>query len=255
MAKINIKTLSEDAYIYLNKNLDTLTKLVKQNDTNDFLFSDESELKIPQPMFVEKNLQIEDFELINNPDSKDSEIDFKNGINIYNSLNSLPKHILSDDRFWLWLHLEKFYLIVKNMMTINSVSTIKDHWFHGPGVRRGLFFGVLSRLYFRVELSIDENLEDSLSLTKWVFENPLRFREMSWRTFSSQRKIIRGALKGEKRALEEIRGEDNKSLLYNKVAKYVSSLGSVMLLDAMSENDIENLVYKKTKELLNAKEA
>lgn len=254
MAKINIKILSEDAYIYLNKNLDTLTKLVKQNDTNDFLFSDESELKIPQPMFVEKNLQIEDFELKNNPDSKDTEVDFENGVNIYNSLNSLPKHILSDDRFWLWLHLEKFYLITKNMMTINSVSTIKDHWFHSQGVRRGLFFGVLSRLYFRVELTRDDKLDEPLFFTKWIFDNPLRFRELSWRTFSSQRKIIRGTIKGEKKAIDEIGNETNKGKLYSKVAKYVSSLGSVMLLDAMSENDIENLVYNKTKELLTAKE-
>ena len=66
------------------------------------------------------------------------------------------------------------------------------------GKRRGIFFNVLARCYFRVALSVDETLEDKYSLTRFVIENPERFRTLSWRANSSQKNIVLGALKAEK---------------------------------------------------------
>ena len=37
-------------------------------------------------------------------ESMDKEIDFANSITLYNSLNVLPRYVLIDQRFWLWLH-------------------------------------------------------------------------------------------------------------------------------------------------------
>ena len=167
---------------------------------------------------------------------------------IFESLNNLPRYILCDDKFWLWLYLEKFYLITKNMMTIKGVSTIKDHWMNGQGVRRGNFFGVLSRCYYRVLLSVDDKSEDKYHLTRWVIENPERIRNFTWRTFSSQTHLLRGCLKGQMKAVCELQQENNA--VYPEIAKYVSVLGSVKLLDVILEEFIEEKVYLKTKELL-----
>ena len=242
MNYINIKLLSEDALNYLKENLERVTKLIQDNDDNKWIYNE-----FPQPMFVEKKFQINDFDLKDNPDSKNKNIDLKNSILLYESLSKLPRYIITDQNFWLWLHFEKFYIIVKNMMTVNNKSTIYNHWMHGQGVRRGLMFGVLSRCYFRVSLSIDKENNDPYHLTKWVVDNPLRFRELTWRTYSSEEHIVRGILKGEKRAIEEIGIEEN---VYAELAKSISLIGSVRLLDAISEKDIEQMTYEKMLKLL-----
>ena len=244
MNKITIKTLSENALIHLKKNIDVITDKIIVNDTNDWIFNE-----FPQPMFVDKKYEINNFDLIDNPDSKDKNIDFLNSINLYENLNELPPYILSDERFWLWLHLDKYYYVVKRMMRINGKSTIQNMWLHTQGVRRGLMFGVLSRCYYRVALTIDDSNENKYELTKWAIENPERYRNLTWRSFSSEKHLVRGALKGEKRAIEQYPDKESNSI-YPEISKYISIIGSVKLLDAISAQDIEQMVYEKTIELI-----
>ena len=245
MSKIHIKMLSEDALIYLKKNSELIAKSVSENVSNEWIYK-----TFPQPMFVEKKFEIEDFSLEDNPDSNDKEIDFNNSVKIYENLNILPRYILSDERFWLWLHFDKFYSIVRKMMKINGKSTIENMWMHTQGTRRGLMFGVLSRCYYRVALSVDDSMPNKYELTKWVINNPLRFRELTWRSFSSEEHLVRGALKGEKRAIDE-KPELEKSEYYPIIGKFISSIGSVSLLDAISEEDISLMIYEKMIELMN----
>ena len=244
MSKINIKMLTEDALVYLRNNPDSISKMIKENENNSWINS-----TIPQPMFVEKKLQIDDFELTDNPESSDKNIDFENSKALYESLKVLPRYILCDERFWLWLHFEKFYSVVRQMMKVKGKSTFTDHWLQTRGVRRGLMFGVLSRCYFRVALTIDDKAIDKYSLTKWVIDNPERYRNLTWRSFSSEEHLVRGVLKGEKQAVDEFKGKENSDV-YPEIAKYVSIIGSVRLLDMMTEDDIQLMIYNKTKDLL-----
>lgn len=134
-------------------------------------------------------------------------------------------------------------------MVLNSASC-KDHWLLTQGKRRGLFFGVLSRCYFRVTLSIDETLDDPYELAKFVIENPLRFRELTWRSFSSEKMIVIGTLKAEMRVMGEYPQAEENTKHFAEIAKSLSKLGSVMLLDCMTEKDIEEYVYKKYKRMI-----
>ena len=247
MTRINVKMMSDISLEHLKKNINTITKMIIENDSNEWIYDE-----FPKPLFVEKKYEIDDFSLENNPDSSDKEIDFRNSVILYQSLKDLPRYILIDQKFWLWLHFEKFYKNVKEMMQINGTSTIENMWMHEQGVRRGLMFGVLSRCYFRVQLTIDESLDDKYELTRWVIENPMRYRELTWRTYSSEEHIVRGAIKGEKKAVEEF-GYENTSA-YALVAKYISRIGSTKLLDIIEETEIEYIVYTKMKELLSIPE-
>ena len=92
-------------------------------------------------------------------------------------------------------------------------------------------------------------LEDKYNLAKWVVDNPERFRNLTWRSYSSERHIVRGALKGEKKALEDTNLPENNEI-YPVIGKYVSEIGSVRLLDEISEEDIEKMVYNKCLELI-----
>lgn len=244
MSKIHIKVLSENALAHMKKNIDSITKMIQDNNDNSWIYNE-----FPEHMFIEKKFEIENFTLKNNPDTSNKGIDLENSIVIYESLKSLPRYVLTDECFWLWLHLEKFYYDVKLMMKINGKSTITDHWMHKQGTRRGLMFGVLSRCYFRVALSVDEARTNKYELTKWVIDNPERFRNITWRSFSSEEHLVRGIIKGEKKAIDENPSKE-KNDIYPEIAKYVSIIGSVRLLDIITEDDISNMIYTKMKELL-----
>ena len=252
MSNIHIKLLSDSALAYIKKNIEKVTSLIQNNETNDWINT-----VFTEPVFVEKKYTIPDFELKENPYfQSDADIDFENSITLYEALNCLPIYILTDERFWLWLYFDKFYSIVRTMMQIKSSTTIKDHWLFGQGIRRGLMFGVLSRCYYRVLLSVDNNTnnrDNKYELTKWVIEFPERFRNMTWRSFSSEPHLVRGILRAEKRAVAE-KGIEHSSF-YQELVKYVLQVGSVCLLDAFEEKDIEDLAYKKMIALYEEKEA
>jgi len=244
MSSIHIKFINENAIAHLRENTKTIVKKVQENENNDWIYSE-----FPQPMFIEKKYEIEDFQLKSNPDLLDKEVDIYNSIQLYENLHELPRYIITSEKFWLWMHFEKYYDVVRGMMKINGESTITDHWMHRQGTRRGLMFGVLSRCYFRVTFSIDKSLEDKFELTKWVIYNPERFRNLTWRSFSSEEHLVRGILKGEKLAIEEA-PEKEKNDIYPLIAKAISEEGSIKLLDAISEEDIKDFTYKKMKEFL-----
>lgn len=244
MSSIRIKVLSEDALMYLKKNINQVTNNIKEKPTNEWIYND-----FPQPMFIEKKYTIDDFELQRNPESLNKNIDFENSIKLYEHLSVLPRYIISDEKFWLWLYLEKFYDTVRIMINIKGKTTIENMWMHTQGTRRGLMFGVLSRCYFRVALSIEKDKENKYELTKWVVENPERFRNLTWRSFSSEEHLVRGILKGEKKAVDE-NPKLERNDFYPEIGKYVSLIGSVRLLDMISEEDMTSLIYTKMLEYM-----
>lgn len=236
MTKIYVKILTEEALSTIKANFDKFTKIIKKNsrDSSEFI----SEL--PSDCFIEKKYQIEYFNLKLSDDGDYSKVDLDNAITLYEHLCGLPKHILGDEKFWMWLILEKCYAVSNQAMPIESgKNIIKDHWLFGQGRRRGLMFGVLSRAYYRVQLTKDNSLGDPYELTRFVTNNYLRYRELTWRSYSNNKTIVIGAIKAEKKVVEkyglEIEGIEE---YYPNIAKYISQLGSVMLLDFMTEEYI-----------------
>lgn len=244
MSKIHIKIMSENAIAYLKKNIESITNMIIEHGDNKWIYNE-----FPQPLFIEKTYEIEEFELTPNPNSSDKEIDYKNSILIYENLKNLPRYVITSEGFWLWMHFEKHYAVVKEMMAINGTSTVLDHWTLKQGTRRGLMFGVLSRCFFRVALTVDEKASDKYEYTRWIINNPLRFRELSWRSYSSENHLVRGIIKGEKAAIDEEPTKEQNNI-YALIAKDISEEGSIKLLDAISEDDIKAFTYKKMKEYL-----
>lgn len=238
MSNINIKYTSDELTEALKASSKRVTKFLQDNPTdNSWIKSFVSDEK-----FVKKNFTIEDFELKKPVDEKDYETIYEDAIILYEHLKDLPGYILSDERFWLWLMLDKFYEISLIMMPIEKESTFKDHWLYTQGKRRGVFFGVLSRLYFRVALSIDKENDDPYFYTKFAFKNQSRIRELTWRTYSSEHHIILGALKGIHAFLNNYNvNESPKS--YTELTKFISQLGSAKLLDIMEEQYIQQETY------------
>ena len=247
MSKIHIKYMTDEALETLKANTDTITaKLIENPDSSSWLKS-----FFPGTLWTTKKYEIEEFTLRVPKDDKDRETDIYNSILLYERLHHLPLYVLTDERFWCWMNFEMGYKVALKYMPIKKGSSVfKDHWLLTQGKRRGLFFGVLSRCYFRVALSADDTLADKYELTKFVIENPLRFRELTWRSFSSEKMIVLGTLKAEKRVLAEYPQFEENTTHFADIAKLLSKLGSVMLLDCMTEKDIEEYVYKKYKAMV-----
>lgn len=247
MSKINIKLMSEETYATLKRNIDVYVKNFK-NNTNDGSWIEDI---TPEKAFEIKKFQIEDFVLETPEDSYDRKTDLKNAITLYKHLNVLPGYILAEPRFWLWLMFEKGYeAALSGMEKIDSTS-FKHQWLFIDGLRRGLFFGILSRLYYRVELTYaPENVDDPYYLTRYVMENPNRFREISWRTISNHKFVVKAMLKAEMQANHDIEFEE-KGQYFSALAKEICKLGSIKLIDAMEETDLENYIYKKYVTIIN----
>lgn len=190
-----------------------------------------------------KKYTIEDFTLDISLSNNYKDVDFDNSIKLYENLKHLPRYVLADERFWAWLNFEKFYPVARQALPITQKeSSLLDHYLFGHGTRRSLFFGVLSRCFLRVYLTVDESQEDKYALTRFAIENPERIRNLTWRSGSNNRKLVRGVLKGEIRANEEFGNQINNDM-YQVIAKEVYKLGSVKFIDAMSEDDFSEATY------------
>lgn len=241
MSKINIKFMSDYAMATLRSNIDFVSKkLIENPSDNSWFYS-----WIGKDPFVVKKYEIEDLNFKIPKDSKDRQTDIENSIMLYEHLHSLPGYILSDERFWAWINFEKAYAVALKYMPVESGKAVfKDHWLFTQGKRRGLFFGVISRCYYRVALTVTDSGDDPYEFSRFVIENPLRFRNLTWRAYSNEKFIIAGAMKAAKRVLDENHGYENNDN-YTELAKQISLLASVKLLDAMTEKDIEDFAYEK----------
>lgn len=257
---INIKFMTDGALDTLKENSKAVTANLKAfpNDASwlSSIYSGE--------LFEEKKYKIPDFEL--EVSDNYEEVDLKNSITLYESLKELPRYILTDERFWAWINFTKGYQASLKAMPIKSESTFLDHWLFTQGTRRGLFFGVMSRCFLRVAFSVNENdPEDKYKLTKFIIENPERFRNLTWRASSSEKHLVLGALKAEydvyklynatpEGAEKFAKSEKGTANVYTKIAKYISLYGSVRLIDAVSEEDIYQVVKDKMIQLIDATE-
>jgi hypothetical protein len=247
MKMINIQYVSDEALETFKRNISKITKRIQENPGNNGWV----DTILPNNPFVVKKFKIIDFELKTDRNGIYKNVDYENSIMLYENLKHLPDYVLTDERFWLWLYLAKFYQVATQAIPIKSESTVKNHWLFSPGKRRGIFFGVLSRCYYRVALSVNEKLDDKYELTKYVVENPIRFRELSWRSYSSQKHIVLAVLRAQKEG--EMKFKDKfSSKFYPIIAKRISRYGSVRLLDVISENEIfsevENTITNLVKE-------
>lgn len=246
MSKINVKLMTKETYATLKKNIDSYEHYFQENpDNGEWINTISSD-----PAFETKKFMIEDFELKVPNVANDKVVDLENAITLYEHLKELPRYILSEPRFWLWIMFEKCYeTSLKSMENIDKTS-FKHQWLFGDGLRRGLFLGILSRLYYRAELTYDsDNKEDPYYLTRYVMESPSRFREITWRTISNQKFVVKAMLKAEIRVNNEI-DFDESSKLFTALAKEICKLGSIKLIDAMDEKELENYIYRRYKKLV-----
>lgn len=259
--KIEIYMATDDAINTLGdkNNMEYISEMIKEHpDSNSWLFDEWDDL------FVKMKYTIPDFKLDISNDGDYSKVDYSNSIKLYEALKDLPRYILTDEKFWVWINLVKCYQAAVQAMPIKSSSTFGDHYLFKKGKRRGNFFGVMSRSFFRVYLTVDESLEeDKYYYTRFVIEKPERIRNLTWRANSSEKHIVQAVIKAEKFVYDEYMNDENKRQkfidaektkdkenIYTDVAKYLSLYGSVRLIDVISSEDLFDAIVDRMRKYI-----
>jgi hypothetical protein len=246
MGKINIGYMTEAAYNELKHNIGDYREYFLNNPKDSSWVDSLAEGKV----FQKKSYQIDDFELEVPSSPNDIDVITRNSILMYEKLSHLPSYILSNKYFWLWFMFKRCYEVALAMMSKKEVSTFENQWLKTG--HRGLFFGIISRAYYLVAMTVDENYEkrneiDRYYLTRFSFEKHSRFRELTWRTFSSNRNIVMGFMKA---VYDVVQSGKENTKLYSVLVNDISRLGSIKILDRMMEDDFYSYVYDKYQERL-----
>ncbi len=250
---INVCFMTDAALETIRQNIGLVIENIQKHPDDSSWLED----VCPKPIYETKKYTISSITLNIDPDGNYKNVDFGNSIKIYETLKDLPAYIRTDERFWAWFNFEVGYKAALQANMPDKVSTFSNQWLFTQGERRGLMFGVLSRCYYRVAMTVDETLDDRYELTKFIIEKPQRFRNLTWRSNSNEKHIVLGVLKAEKAAYEKyakmginieslkrIEGEGQSDDIYTAIGVALSLLGSVKLIDIIPEEDIQTEISK-----------
>ena len=237
MAEINIKIMTEEAYRTLQKNYDEVYQQIINHTSDGTWLRD----YLGYEPFETKKYIINDFEL----DLLEANIESKihNGITLYEHLYILPKYIICNIRFWAWIVFEKAYKLALKSIPLKNSNIIKNWWFPGNS-RRNLMLGVISRYFFKVDASINLNSENKYALTNYIFRNEESYRNIVFRNIGMIKNVTLAILKVEQDIENESKVKINNDMS-REVMKDASKIGSVMLIDSLTIDEIYNILYSK----------
>lgn len=235
--KINVKLMTEEAYITLQKNCDEVYDMINKHP------SDSSWLKEYlgfEPYETTKYL-IDDFQL--KYSSNYNDVSFENSVIIYEKLRHLPKYILCNNLFWAWINMEKAYTQARIATKDFNPQILKNLWFMGNS-RRNLMLGVISRYFNMVNVSIDETLKNKYMLSEFILTTTETYRGFCYRNLGMIKNVTLGILHAEKKYVDIV-GKPILKKVGAQIVKYASRVGSVILLDALSKEEMEEIIFSK----------
>lgn len=254
---INISFINDDLMETINSNLNKVTELIKENPFDSTWMKQIYEGNC----FELRKTKINDFQLKTSLIGNYKDVEYENAITIYENLKELPRYILCDKRFWMWLEFSKFYRVAVQAMPLTSDTRLGYGWMFKEN-KRGIWRNTFSRSYFWVEFTVDEkNENDKYELTKFVFDKNERIRHL---TFDSKyRSVVFNTVRAEKKLYDKYAfspeyaetykkcesGIENSNI-YTYARKVVSFYGSVRILDFMEDDDLFDAVYEKLEKSL-----
>ena len=235
--EINIKMMTEEAYRTLQKDCDGILKMIINHPSDSSWLKDYLGF---EPYEVKKYV-IDDFELKIADDYND--VALENAIILYEKLNKLPKYILCNNRFWAWINMEKAYRQAQIATKQFNSQILKNLWFMGNS-RRDIMLGVMSRYFNMINVSIDESLENKYELSKYLLTTAETYRGFCYRNLGMIKNVTLGILQAEKDYVD-ITGVQILKKPSAQIVKYASRVGSVMLLDILSKEEMRAAIYQK----------
>ena len=194
-----------------------------------------------KPFFNETNILVGDINL--NFQSHGKTDDCMCAISLYIALSNLTPSQASNPFLWTYLsHTEGWEYMQKRWpIDENTKSRIKNRYFvSSANSRRNVFRNGLSRLWWGVYISIDENAKDKYNLTKLLFSDEDLFVSLVERDFSMCKNVTIGIL----RYLLHYKEKNGNILSTEKrreLMKYINRIGGLQSLELMSIEEVYNI--------------
>lgn len=239
--QINIKMMTEEAYFTLQKNHAEVYKMIVDHP------SDSSWLKdyLGFEPYEEKKYIVEDFSLKNADNYQ--EVALENAITLYESFKDLPRYILCNNRFWCWVLFSKFYRQAQKAVKFTD-GTLVSRWLIRNS-RRSLMLGVISRQYFKVEVSHKEG-SNQYELTEFIIKNHNPYKNITMRNIGMLENVVIPYLQICKEMQQKyaiVLDDDFCSTLMKEASK----IGSVMLIDVMKKDEIYAILLDRIETYIN----
>lgn len=238
--QINVKVMSEEAYKTLQRNYKDVYKEILKHPSDCTWLKD----YLGFEPFEEKKYVIDDFTMKYSENY--SEVAFDNAVVLYNALCNLPRYILCNNRFWAWVLFEKFYKQAQKAIPLTE-SVIRTRWLIDTS-RRNLMLGVVSRQYFKVEIVQGDEDQDN-KLAKFIIENHNPYKNLTMRNIGMLKNVAIPYVKICKESFEA--GQTLHDEFCSSLMKEASRLGSVMLIDMVSEDYIYSYLKSKLNKIEN----
>lgn len=248
--EINVKMVTEEAYKTLQKNVKEAYQCVVDHPSDcswmeDFLGFEP---------FETKTYTVEDFEM--KLDDNYSKVEMDNAISLFEAFKDLPRYVLCNPRFWAWVVFEKGYRAALQATKLKSSGTFSNMWVPGSAKldneilisKKNLILGVMSRYFFAVEMSVDEELEDKYELSRFLISNLEIFRTIAYRSIGMIKNVSLSIIK----VFRDFSVQNNVKIVNEharELMKEASRMGSVMLVDMMSKDEIYDYLYPRLEQI------
>lgn len=245
---INIKMMTEEAYATLQKNYKDVYEQINNHPSDSTWL----EGYLGFNPYETKKYLIEDFEL---KDSEEySEVAFENGVALYEAIKDLPRYIICNSKFWAWITFEKAYKQAQHAMHLTRPDLVKNFWLT-TNSRRSLMLGVISRSYFRTEISTDDSQDgNKYLLTKRLvdgFRGIEMYRALVYRNIGMLKPVSLAFIQCIADANEKYGDAALGKEQLRETMKDASRIGSVMLIDDMDKEEIYEIIFRKLEKRLN----
>ncbi|MBO8161846.1 MAG: hypothetical protein H0Z24_09470 [Thermosipho sp. (in: Bacteria)] len=197
--------------------------------------------------FLETNISVDEIELIE-PQGPDQLYDLENTRIIYDAFKHLNISQAIDERLWTYLTHEIFWKYMRVRWPVENKSNpdrfIRERYFFMSNRDRALIRNGISRLWWYGYITYDGSRSNPYELTKILLKKQEIAQNLLENSFSRNQMITKTILS----VLADMENM-NKPLprreQFRELMRYINWLGGVTLLDALNENDIEQIIVKK----------
>lgn len=228
--KINIKVMKQEVFTTLQAQFQKVYNMIKENP------NDSSWLPMianTDDIYETKQYTIDDFELLYSRDYKN--VEFQNGILIYENLKDLPRYILCSMRFWAWFIFEKAYKQSQVAMKLTE-DVVRNFWLENDS-RRAIMLNVMARQFFKVEVSKNDKLKDEYQLTEYLFQNHSIYKNFAYRNICMLPNVSGAILNASYFLYNKYQIKQPESVVSSFV-KHVTRIGSTQLVDIIPEDKL-----------------
>jgi hypothetical protein len=184
---------------------------------------------------------------------KRSADDLDNAIKIYSYYKDLPYTLASDQNYWTLLTHTEYWQFMRERWPVEEaqgdpVEFIKTRYFFG---QKGMYRNGLSRLWWYVELTYDDDLEDPYQYTKLLLEDQDLAGQTIENKYLSRNKVAMKALfeildyvdkLQETGTIKKLSGKQRRNLVRD-IAQYFNLSGAVEMWDILLPKEAKEKLF------------